>query len=43
VCAVNLFFSLGPEVKAITLKKDFSFEFNLSSQFVSHIIESFSS
>ena len=29
----DLFFSLGPKVKAIILKKDFSFGSNLSSRF----------
>ena len=33
----DLFFSLGPEVKAIILKKDFSFGLSLSSRFGSVI------
>ena len=33
----SLFFSLGPEVKAIILKKDFSFGLSLFSQFGSVI------
>ena len=33
----SLFFNLGPEVKAIIQKKDFSFGLSLFSQFVSVI------